>query len=107
MVRHNPRVRSVTVLVLVLALGCGGATDEPPAGAVTGQISAIGRDDRGAIRTFTVEDAGTDYRIRIDPSRDYGFDLEHLVEHRTQRLPVRVTLEQRGREIYALEILDA
>jgi hypothetical protein len=91
----------------VLAVGCGGATEEPPPGAVTGQITAIGRDDRGVIRTFTVEDSGTDHRIRLDPSRDYGFDLEHLTEHRTQRLPVRVTLEQRADQLYAVEILDA
>ncbi|HZB04575.1 MAG TPA: hypothetical protein VE737_09690 [Actinomycetota bacterium] len=100
-------MRALMVLGLALAVGCSGATEEPPPGAVTGQITAVGRDDRGVIRTFTVEDDGTDYRVRIDPSRDYGFDLEHLVEHRTQRLPVRVTLEQRGEEIYAIEILDA
>jgi hypothetical protein len=95
------------VLGLTVAVACSGATEEPPPGAVVGQITAIGRDDRGVIRTFTVEDDGTDFRIRIDPSRDYGFDLEHLMEHLTQRLPVRVTLEQRGEEIYAVEILDA
>jgi hypothetical protein len=39
--------------------------------------------------------------------RDYGFDLEHLEEHRVQRLPVRVTLEEDCGHLEAVEIVDA
>jgi hypothetical protein len=98
-------VRSLAVsLLLVGAVACGAAT--APA-EVTGLITAIGRNDEGAIRSFTVEEVGTPYRIRIDQTRDYGFDLEHLEEHRVQRLPVRVTLADRDGTLVAVEIFDA
>ena len=98
-------MRSLAVsLLLVGAVACGAAT--APA-EVTGLITAIGRNDEGAIRSFTVEEVGTPYRIRIDQTRDYGFDLEHLEEHRVQRLPVRVTLADRDGALVAVEIFDA
>jgi hypothetical protein len=45
--------------------------------------------------------------IRIDPSRDYGFDLTHLNEHQSTGDPVRVRLRQRDEGLYALQIDDA
>jgi hypothetical protein len=103
-VRQNLGVRLFLFLAVVAAVGCGAA--EAPT-EVTGLITAIGRNDEGAITSFTVEEVGTPYRIRIDPTRDYGFDLEHLEVHRDQRLPVRVTLEDRDGTLVAVEILDA
>lgn len=98
-------MRSIAVsLLLAGAVACG--TAEAPA-EVTGPITAIGRNDAGTIASFTVEEVGTPYRIRIDPTRDYGFDLEHLEEHRVQRLPVRVTLDDRDGTLVAVEIVDA
>jgi hypothetical protein len=98
-------VRSLAIsLLLAGAVACGAA--EAPA-EVTGPITAIGRNDAGAITSFTVEEAGTPYRIQIDQTRDYGFDLEHLEAHRVQRLPVRVTLDDRDGTLIAVEILDA
>jgi hypothetical protein len=98
-------VRSLAVsLLLVGAVACGAAT--APA-EVTGLITEIGRNNEGAIRSFTVEEVGNPYRIRIDQTRDYGFDLEHLEEHRVQRLPVRVTLADRDGTLLAVEIFDA
>ena len=85
-------------------MACGAPTAPTE---VTGPITAIGRNDAGAITSFTVEEDGTSYRIRIDQTRDYGFDLEHLEEHRVQRLPVRVTLDDRDGTLVAVEILDA
>ena len=94
-------------LVLLLAVSCGGSEPAPPPERVTGLITEIGRDDDGAIESFTVQEEGRTFRVRIDPRRDYGFDLEHLEEHRASELPVLVRLEQRNGALYAVEILDA
>ncbi|MGH2677165.1 MAG: hypothetical protein ACRDHB_02235, partial [Actinomycetota bacterium] len=74
-------------LLLAVAVACGDRPGVPSGAAeapaeVTGLITAIGRNDAGAITSFTVEEVGTPYRIRIDQTRDYGFDLEHLEAHR-------------------------
>jgi hypothetical protein len=103
-VRHNLSVRLFLSLAVVAAVACG-APETPT--EVTGPITDIGRNDAGAITSFTVEEVGTAYRIRIDPARDYGFDLEHLEAHRAQRLPVRVTLDDRDGTLVAVAILDA
>lgn len=97
-------MRSVVILLL-LAAACASELDFPA--EVTGLITAVERNDRGTITAITVDADGGAYDIRIDPGRDYGFDLEHLEEHRAQELPVRVTIEQRGDDAFAVEILDA
>jgi hypothetical protein len=107
-VRHNPGMRSVLAVGLVAAVACGSASEPVSAPRhVTGLITSIGRGDDGVIDSFAVEQGGQTYDIRIDPARDYGFDLEHLSEHRAGRLPVRVTLQVRKGALYAVEILDA
>lgn len=93
------------VILLLLAAACASEPEVPA--EVTGLITAVERNDRGTITAFTVDAEGEAYDIRIDPGRDYGFDLEHLEEHRAQELPVRVTIEQRGDDAFAVEILDA
>jgi hypothetical protein len=95
-------VRSLLPLVTALLVACGSAT-EPAPERVTGLISEIERGEAGQITSITVRG----YEIRIDPERDYGFDLEHLAEHQVQRLPVLVRLDQRDDTVYAVEILDA
>lgn len=75
---------------------------------VTGAITEISRGAYGGIDSFTVRaDGEAAYEIRIDPARDYGFDLEHLVEHRDSGDPVVVRTEEREGIVYATEILDA
>lgn len=93
-------------LVLVAAVACGGSEPAPPPERVTGLITEIGRGNDGPIESFMVQEEGRTFRIRIDPRRDYGFDLEHLEEHRASELPVLVRLEQRNGGLYAVEILD-
>lgn len=102
-------MRVVLLLIPVGLLGaCGTSTPEtsPVPSELTGVIVQVDRGDEGEIVGFTVEDGET-YRIRIDPARDYGFDLEHLAEHEATGDPVRVTTETRRGEAYAVEILDA
>jgi hypothetical protein len=95
-------VRPFVAVLTTLVVACG-ASSEPAPERVTGLISEIERGDDNRITSFTVRE----YEIRIDPRRDYGFDLEHLVEHRVRRHPVRVTLDEREDGLYAVEILDA
>jgi hypothetical protein len=99
------RLAAILALTILLAPAC---SSEPEAPAeVTGMITAIEQSDRGPITGFTVDAEGQRYDIRIDRERDYGFDLEHLEEHRAQELPVRVTLEERDDGLYAVAIEDA
>jgi len=108
-VGHNARMRIVPLLLLA-AVAC---SSEPPAAGpaapteVTGEITAIARGRDGRIAAFTVDAGGRRHEIRIDAERDYGFDLEHLEEHRATGDPVRVTLADRDGRLYAVEILDA
>ena len=105
-------MRAVAGLLVLIAMACG--SDGPrcgdipgPPNAVTGIITSIERDGMGRITGFTVEGSNHDVDVHIARQRDYGFDLEHLEEHRARRLPVRVTLEERCGALCAVEILDA
>jgi hypothetical protein len=106
-VGHNPLVAPVWALALLLAVACGTREPASPPDQVTGLITAIGRGDDGAIESFTVRGGDQSFQIRIDPGRDYGFNLEHLAAHRASEWPVRVRLEQRDGTLYAVDIVDA
>ncbi len=100
-------MRILGTLLVALAVACGSPEPAPQRERITGLITAIDRGDDGIIESFSVHDGPDEYTIRIDGGRDYGFDLEHLEEHRASELPVRVTLERRRGYLYAVEILDA
>ena len=104
--RDNGPVPVLLALLLLAVTGCSSDSARPPS-EVTGLITTIGRGVDGGIESFTVRDGPRSFKIRIDRRRNYGFALQHLEEHRTDRWPVRVRLEQRERELYAVEILDA
>lgn len=99
-------MRIVLGIVVLALAACSSspATEEPVPEELTGVITAIERDGSGEIEAFTIDET---HRIRIDPARDYGFDLEHLEEHETTGQPVLVTTEPRDGAAYAVEILDA
>jgi hypothetical protein len=99
-------MRLVVPLAVPFLLAACASEPEAPS-SVTGLIVSVERTDRGGITGFTVEADGETHDIRIDPGRDYGFDLEHLEVHRAQALPVRVALEDRVGTLFAVEILDA
>jgi hypothetical protein len=102
-------VRVLTAVLLLSGAACASPAAETPEEApaeVVGPITAVDRDADDRITSFTVPaDAGS-HQILIDQQRDYGFDLEHLEEHRVTGDPVRVTLEQRDGRLYAVDILD-
>ena len=99
-------IRAVVCSVLVATLvGCGAdpASDPPnpvpdPRNPVEGIIVAIEGED------LTLEtDAGDRHVFQIsDPS----VPVEHLDEHRTERLPVRITWRREGERLLATTIAD-
>ncbi len=56
---------------------------------------------------ITVLSSDGPQRIFIDAERNYGFDLAHLQEHKTEGLPVNVKVKDRDGRKVALEIDDA
>jgi hypothetical protein len=102
--------RLVLVSIFLVGVACGDepATDnlrDPPK-VITGSITEI-NDEGGEISSVVIEDEELALEVRIDPARDYGFDLNHLYEHMETEEPVRVPLEQRGGDLYAEAIEDA
>ncbi|HEX2090254.1 MAG TPA: hypothetical protein VHI54_10065 [Actinomycetota bacterium] len=74
---------------------------------MTGLITQIARGADGKMQRFTLRQGAESFDIQIDSRRDYGFDLEHLEQHRISDWPVTVRLEQRDGVLFAVEILDA
>jgi hypothetical protein len=98
--------------VLVALVACGG--DEPetsspeiPPSEVTGVVIEVSSAGLGRVENFVVKDGDDTYEILIDPEADYGFNLDHLHEHRATGDPVRVELKERNGDLYAQSILDA
>jgi hypothetical protein len=73
---------------------------------VNGFVIAIEKEG-GRPAAFTVETENGPVRILIDDRTDYGFDLRHLEQHRTQALPVSVEVQERNGQKVALRIDDA
>ena len=101
-------------MAILLAVGVSCSPSEtspdptpiPPPDRITGLITELSYDGE-QLTSFVVESEDHTLEILIDPERDYGFDLEHLEEHRVGELPVQVALEARGEGLYAVEIEDA
>ena len=94
------RRAAATLLSLLLLIGCS----QGP--RVKGFVIAI-EEDGGRPSAFTVETDAGPVRILIDDEADYGFDLRHLEQHRTEGLPVNVEVVERDGEKVALRIDDA
>lgn len=99
--------------LLVGLVACGGDESEAPSSgsdapsAVTGVVIEVSSAGLGRVESLVVKDGDDIYEILIDPEVDYGFNLDHLHEHRATGDPVRVQLEERDGELYAHSIVDA
>jgi len=97
---------AAVVIAAVVAVGCGGTgsgNNETPT-EVTGTIEQL--TVSGPTARFSLRADGQTYVIHMVRDIDYGFDPRHLIRHRELGLPVRCTLERRGDDLVALEILD-
>jgi hypothetical protein len=94
------RLGAATLIGFFLLLGCSQAP------RVKGFIIAI-EEEGGNPTAFTVDTDEGPVRILIDKKIDYGFDLRHLEQHRTEALPVSVEVAERHGQKVALQIYDA
>lgn len=110
--------RALTLALALLTACAGGGKTQPPDSMlatpttpittpITGLITDLEKGADGTLAALTLDVEGTSYRILVDPERDYGFDLSHLDEHLSQKLPVSVSFEQRPDGVYATAIDDA
>lgn len=100
---------AVFLIVAVISAGCGdnggdgaGTPDE-----IAGIILEIDSEGLGEVNSFRVKDGDDTYTVRIDPEREYRFNLGHLHEHLQNAEPVKVELESRGDSLFAVTIEDA
>ena len=55
----------------------------------------------GRIDAITIRSDEETHRVELDPAIDYGFDVEHLEEHRATGDPVRCSVARRGDALVA------
>ena len=89
------------LLPALLLLACGQGN------RIEGLISSIEEQGDGRPVAITVESDDGSRRILLADDVDYGFDLKHLEEHREQKLPVSVKVQERNDRTVALKIEDA
>ncbi|HVM11167.1 MAG TPA: hypothetical protein VM638_01645 [Actinomycetota bacterium] len=92
-------------LVLAVVGGCAPDVADLPQ-PLEGKVIEVRREGAD-IAGFTVSGDDVEEEILIDREHDYGFDLNHLEEHRRTGDPVRVRWAQRGDRAYAVTIEDA
>lgn len=90
----------------MLLVACGGAADEGAPSELTGVIVDVTSSGLNQVSSFELRAEGTNHAIHIDDDVDYGFPLGHLQEHVASAEPVRVELEERDGELFALTIED-
>jgi len=97
---------AVALCLFAPLVACGNDEPEAPA-AVTGVVIEVSSAGLGRVESLVVKDGDDTFEILIDPDVDYGFNLDHLHEHRATGDPVRVELEERDGDLYAQSIDDA
>ena len=100
-------MRRLLAVLCVCGLLAACGSDQPaevPA-TVTGNVVEVEPSD-GEVTSFTIEQDGTRYELRVADDVEYGFDLAHLREHMDAGDPVSVSTERRDDGAYALSIED-
>jgi hypothetical protein len=95
--------------LMLLGAACGGDDENDPQApeSVEGIIVNIEGDRLDQIESFRLKRGDDFYEIKVDPDREYGFNLGHLHEHLANSEPVVVELDDRGGELFAVSIEDA
>jgi hypothetical protein len=110
MARGRVLIAVAATLALSGGVSCGGSGgdggDDGTPTEIVGVITEISRSG-GTIDAITIRSERETQRVELDPTIEYGFDLEHLEEHRTTGDPVRCTVVLRGADLVATMILDA
>lgn len=101
------RAVALAVLLLAVAAGCGGDGGPDAPTVVEGTIVSL-HDEAGSLRSFTVRAGdGQTHEVFVADDVSYGFDLEHLRQHRADGAPVRCDVEERDGRLVAVTIEDA
>ncbi len=102
--RNRQRVAVAVMALTILLSGCGsGDSEDPdPVSPVTGLITAV-KDSTIEVRTGGEGDGRT---LTFEVA-DASVPMQHLEEHRSQRLPVTVHFERRENRLVATLVLDA
>lgn len=110
MIRRFPLILLAIACLSLAACGGNDAPEGEAEGAapnpVTGVITDVRSEGIGQVRSFVLTSRGQRYEIHIADDVEYGFDLEHLNEHRISADPVVVEHEERDGRRYALSIED-
>lgn len=100
------RAAALTVLAALLA-ACGGDGGSDAPAVVEGTIVSL-EYSAGSLRSFTVRAPDGETReVFVADDVSYGFDLDHLREHRADAEPVRCDVEERDGKLVAITIEDA
>lgn len=99
--------RKAVALLLVALVLASCSDSKGPGDEVTGVVVDIESAGLGQVEGFTLKAGDDTFEILIDPDVDYGFNLDHLHEHRASADPVKVELDDRSGDLYALSIEDA
>ncbi|MGH2695185.1 MAG: hypothetical protein ACRDJJ_10295 [Actinomycetota bacterium] len=97
----------VALCFLASIVACGNNNEQEAPSTVTGVVIEVSSAGLGRVESLVVKDGDDTFEILIDPDVDYGFNLDHLHEHRATGDPVRVELDQRDGDLYAQTIEDA
>jgi hypothetical protein len=86
--------------------GCGSETGETGR-TESGVVLAVDARSLADVRAFTLKTEDETLEIHVDRTIDYSFPPAHLRNHALSGEPVRVELEERHGDLYALEMEDA
>ena len=98
-------LRRAAVLGVVLALSA--CADEPPPRRLTGIITEVRSSGLTRVDSFTLRSQGETYEIHLADDAELEFPPAHLSEHQATGDPVRVAIDERGDELYAVSVEDA
>jgi len=86
--------------------GCGSETGETGR-TESGVVLAVDARSLADVHAFTLKTEDETLEIHVDRTIDYSFPPSHLRNHALSGEPVRVELEERHGDLYALEMEDA